>query len=249
GGMFSTPKTQTNGSGVASTNYTLSKTPGVYTITATSKGYASATFTVTATASAPANIAIAAGNNQSGPVNSSFKSPLKVKVKDAAGNGVSGISVTFSDGGAGGTLSPATVTTDSGGFAATTYSTGTIAGAIAITASVSGIPSAAFKATVLAGPPASMAIYAGNNQSVRAGKNTATQLQVLIEDQYANLVKGAQVTYSDGGAGGSFSPNPVTTTSKGIAGSRYTAPMQTGTVTVTASSPGVANAIFSVNVD
>ncbi|MFZ3341366.1 MAG: hypothetical protein WA213_10825, partial [Terriglobales bacterium] len=249
GGMFSTPKTQTNGSGVASTNYTLSKTPGVYTITATSKGYASATFTVTATASAPANIAIAAGNNQSGPVNSSFKSPLKVKVKDAAGNGVSGISVTFSDGGAGGTLSPATVTTDSGGFAATTYSTGTIAGAIAITASVSGIPSAAFKATVLAGPPASMAIYAGNNQSVRAGKNTATQLQVLIEDQYANLVKGAQVTYSDGGAGGSFSPNPVTTTSKGIAGARYTAPMQTGTVTVTASSPGVANAIFSVNVD
>ncbi len=249
GGMFSTPKTQTNGSGVASTNYTLSKTPGVYTITAASKGYASATFTVTATGSAPASIAIASGNNQSGPVKSSLKSPLKVKVKDAAGNGVAGISVTFSDGGAGGMVSPATVTTDSEGFASTTYTTGTKAGAISITASVTGIPSASFKATVLAGAPASMAIYGGNNQTVKAGKNTSKQLQVLIEDQYANLVKGVQVSYSDGGAGGSFSPNPATTTSKGIAGSRYTAPMQTGTVSVTASSPGVANVLFTVNVD
>ena len=94
-----------------------------------------------------------------------------------------------------------------------------------------------------------MAIYAGNNQTVKAGKGTSQQLQVLIEDQYTNLVKGAQVTYSDGGTGGSFSPNPAMTTSKGIAGSRYTAPMQTGTATVTASSPGVANVLFTVNVD
>jgi hypothetical protein len=249
GGMFSTPKTQTNGSGVASSNYTLSTTPGVYTITAASKGYASAIFTVTATGSAPATIAIASGNNQSGVVTSSLKSPLKVKVKDAADNGVAGISVTFSDGGAGGVVSPATATTDSGGFASTTYTTGTKAGQIGVTATVTGIPSAAFKATVLAGPPAVMAIYAGNNQTVKAGKNTSKQLQVLIEDQYTNVVKGAQITYSDGGAGGSFSPNPAISTSKGIAGSRYTAPTQTGTVTVTASSPGVANVLFTVNVD
>jgi len=94
-----------------------------------------------------------------------------------------------------------------------------------------------------------MTIYAGNNQTVKAGKSTAKELQALIEDQYANVVKGAQVTYSDGGAGGSFSPNPAATTGKGIAGSRYTAPTQVGTVTVTASSPGVTNVIFTVNVD
>ena len=249
GGMFSTPKPQTNSSGVASTNYTLSTTPGVYTITAASKGYASAAFTVTATGGTPASMAIAAGNNQSGPVNSNLKSPLKVKVKDAAGNGVAGVSVTFSDGGAGGAVSPITATTDSGGFASTTYTTGTKAGSVSITASTTGVAPVIFKATVLAGPPVSMAIYAGNNQTVKAGKSTSKQLQVLIEDQYANLVKGAQVTYSDGGAGGSFFPNPDTTTTKGIAGSRYTAPAQTGTVTVTASSPGVANVLFTVNVD
>lgn len=249
GGMFSTPKTQTNSSGVASTNYTLSTTPGVYTITAASKGYASAIFTVTATGSSPASVAIASGNNQSAPVKSSLNSPLKVKVKDAAGNGVAGVSVTFSDGGAGGTISTATVTTDSGGFASTTYTTGTKAGSVSITAAVNGLTPAAFKATVLAGPPASMVIYAGNNQTVKAGKNTSKQLQVLIEDQYTNVVKGAQVTYSDGGAGGSFVPNPATTTSKGIAGSRYTAPAQIGTVTVTASTPGLTSVQFTVNVD
>jgi hypothetical protein len=249
GGMFSTPKTQTNGSGVASTNYTLSNTPGVYTITAASKGYASAIFTVTATGSSPASVVIASGNNQSGPVKTSLKLPLKVKVKDATGDGVAGISVTFSDGGAGGTVSPATVTTDSGGFASTTYTTGTKAGSASITASVSGLTPVTFKATVLAGPPASMTIYAGNNQTVKAGKSTSKQLQVLIEDQYANEVKGTQVTYSDGGAGGSFSPNPATTTSKGIAGSRYTAPALTGTVTVTASTAGIANVLFTVTVD
>lgn len=200
-GVFSTPKTQTNSSGVASTNYTLSTTPGVYTITAASKGYASAIFTVTATGSAPASIAIASGNNQSGPVKTSLKSPLKVKVKDAGGHPVIGISVTFSDGGAGGAVSPATATTDSGGFASTTYTTGTVAGSVSITASTAGVAPVAFKATVLAGPPVSMAVYAGNNQAVKAGKSTSKQLQVLIEDQYTNVVKGVQVTYSDGGAG------------------------------------------------
>ena len=249
GGFFSNNKTQTDASGVATTTFTLSEVPGVYTITASSKGYASAAFTVTALGGTPASISITSGNNQSAPVVSSLKSPLKVKVKDSQGNGLAGITVSFSDNGAGGTLSPATVTTGSDGIATTTYTTGTKAGVISITASTAGVTPVSFKATVLAGPPASMSIYAGNNQTVKAGKSTPKQLQVLIQDQYANVVKGSQVTYSDGGAGGSFAPNPATTNGNGIAGSRYTAPAQIGTVTVTASSPGVTNVLFTVNVD
>jgi len=249
GGMFSPKQTETDSTGVATTNYTLPPAPGVYTITAASSGYASAIFTVTATAGTPGSVAIAGGNNQSSPVKTALKTALKVKVKDPQGNGLAGVSVTFSDAGAGGTLSPVTVTTDSGGFASTAYTTGTKAGTVNIAASVAGIAPVSFKETVLAGPPASMSIYAGNGQTVKAGKSTSKQLQVLITDQYSNVVKGAQVTYGDGGKGGSFSPNPAITTSKGIAGSRYTAPAQTGTVTVTASSPGVGNVQFTVTVD
>jgi len=249
GGLFSNPQTQTDASGTVSTNYTLPRTPGTYTITASSPGYASAIFTVTATGGTPATMVIASGNNQSAPVTTNLKSPLKVKVKDAQGNPVAGVTVSFSDNGAGGTLTPATATTDSTGVASTTYTTGTKAGVIAITASTAGVAPVSFKATVLAGAPASMLVFAGNNQTVKAGATTAKQLQVLVEDQYANVVKGAQVSYSDNGAGGSFSPNPATTSNKGIAGSRYTAPLQTGTVTINAACLGTNNVQFTVNVD
>ncbi|HEY6340661.1 MAG TPA: hypothetical protein VIY49_04145 [Bryobacteraceae bacterium] len=81
--------------------------------------------------------------------------------------------------------------------------------------------------------------------------NTATAklLQVVVVDQYANPALGISVAYSDGAAGGSSSPDPAVTSAKGIAATRYTAPAQTGTVTVTASSPGLSSVPFTVNVD
>lgn len=248
-GSFSNPQAVTNSSGIASTSYTLPPKPGTYTITGSSPGYLSATFTVTATQGSPTLISISSGNGQSARVTSPLSSPLKVKVKDAQGNGVPGIVVSFADGGAGGTLSPATATTDSTGTATTTYTTGTKAGKVQITASTAGVSSAVFKETALPAPPASLAVNSGNNQTVKPGAATAKVLQVLVADQYANPVAGVSVSYSDGGAGGSFATNPVVTGSKGLAGSRYTAPTQTGTVTVTASALGLSSVLFTVNVD
>jgi len=57
------------------------------------------------------------------------------------------------------------------------------------------------------------------------------------------------VNFADGGAGGSFVPDPVLTNTKGIAGTRYTAPGKIGLVTVTASSAGLGSVTFTVNVD
>jgi hypothetical protein len=247
-GSFSNPQTTTDGSGTASTNYTLPAKPGTYTITASSPGYVNATFTVTAISGGPTAIVVASGNNQSAQVTATFAKPLKVKVKDAQGNGVPGVVVTFSDGGAGGTLSPSSATTDASGFASTFYTAGTRAGKVSITASSPGLASAVFGENVLAGPPASLAIYAGNNQTVAPGAATAKLLQVIIADQYNNPVKGIAVTYSDGGAGGTFSLNPALTSAKGIAGTRYTAPAQPGTVTITASAAGLTPVNFTVNV-
>ena len=247
-GSFSNPNPSTDGSGTASTNYTLPAKAGTYTITASSPGYASATFTVTAVVGTPAAVSLASGNNQSAQVTTAFAKPLKVKVKDSAGNGIAGVLVTFSDGGAGGTLSAPTATTDSSGFAATSYTAGTKSGVVQISASVSGIAPAVFKENVLAGPPASLAIYSGNNQNVAPGAATAKLLQVLIQDQYGNPAKAIPVTYTDNGAGGSFSVNPAKTSAKGVAGTRYTAPAQTGTVTITASASGLTPVNFTVNV-
>jgi hypothetical protein len=173
---------------------------------------------------------------------------LLVKVKDSMHNGIAGVVVTFSDGGAGGALSQATVTTDSTGTATTSYTIGTKAGVVNITASTAGL-STVFKETALASTPSSLSIYSGNNQTVKAGQATGKLLQVLVADQYGNPVPSISVTYGDGGAGGSFSPDPAVTSSTGIAGSLYTAPLTTGTVTVTGSVPGLTSVLFTVIVD
>ncbi len=248
-GSFSNPNASTDNSGTATTSYTLSAKSGTYTITASSPGYASATFVVTAKTGSPATLLIASGNWQKQPVTSLLPLPLKVRVKDASGNGIPGILVSFSDGGAGGTLSSPTATTDSSGFASTSYTTGTKSGVAGITASVAGLTPVVFKETVQAGPAAALNIYSGNNQTVKAGTATPKLLQVIVTDGYGNPVPGISVTFDDGGAGGSFLPDPVATNPKGIAGTRYTAPLNVGTVTVTASSAGLGSVLFTVNVD
>jgi len=192
---------------------------------------------------------VSSGNGQKEPVTTPLPLTLSVKAKDAAGNGVAGIQVSFSDGGAGGTLSSPTATTNSSGVASTTYTTGTKSGAIEITASSSGLTSVVFKETVLAGPPAALNIDSGNNQTVKPGTAAPKELEVMIQDQYGNPASHISVSYSDGGAGGSFSANPVSTNTKGIAGTRYTTPPTPGTVTVTASAAGLPPVSFTVNVN
>lgn len=99
------------------------------------------------------------------------------------------------------------------------------------------------------GPAVALNVLSGNNQTVKAGQATAKLLQVIGDDQYGNPVSAISVTFADGGAGGSFAPDPVVTNAKGIAGTRYTAPANPGTVTVTASAAGLGSVNFTVNVD
>jgi hypothetical protein len=248
-GTLSNPTATTNASGQASTTYTLGPKTGVFTVTASSSGYASATFTETAALGQPASVSISSGNSQKAPVNTKLPLPLTVKVKDLEGNGIPGIQVTFSDGGAGGTLGSPVAVSDSTGIASTTYTTGTTAGAINITASVTGLTPAVFKETVLAGPGKTIAVLSGDVQTVKAGTKTPKELEVIATDKFGNLVSGLSVTFNDGSAGGTFSPNPVATTPKGVAGTRYTTPTKTGTVTVTASATGVSPVRFMITVD
>ena len=248
-GIFSNPVTTTNNSGVASTNYTLPAQPGTYTITASSPSYSSATFLVTATVGNAATLSISSGNAQRAPVVSPLPSPVKVKARDAQGNAIAGVAVTFDDGGAGGIFSSPTATTNSSGIATTIYTTGTKSGAIRITASASGATPAIFKETVLPGPAASLKVLSGNNQTIKAGTVAPKLLQVIIADQYGNPVSSIPVNFADGDAGGGFTPDPALTNAKGIAGTRYTAPVNVGSVSITASSAGLGSATFTINVD
>jgi hypothetical protein len=248
GGSFSNPNPTTDSHGIATTYYTLPKKPGTYTLTAASLGYASATYVETSITSDPESISIYSGNAQKGAVASLLPKALSVKVKDDAGNGLAGIQVNFSDGGAGGTLSQPTAITNSSGIASTSYTTGTQPMAVQIAAAVAQLNPAVFKETVIAGPAATLSLSSGNNQSAKAGAYLAKPLQVMVEDQYGNPTPGISVAFDDGGAGGSFSPENALSNGKGLAQSRYKTPPVAGTVTVTASTPGTSPVSFTINV-
>ncbi len=100
-------------------------------------------------------IAMAGGNDQTGPVGLPLSSPLAVVVTDAAGQPVEGVGVSWSAQG-GGSVSAATTTTGSNGRASVSRVLGPTAGAQATTASVAGLEGSpvTFAATAVEGPPA-----------------------------------------------------------------------------------------------
>jgi streptogramin lyase len=101
--------------------------------------------TVTQGGDVPTTMTIAAGNGQSTPVSHAFATALEVRVKDAAGNGVGGVAVTFTvtpgTNGASGTFaSSAPVITTAGGYAtASTLTANSVAGSFTVSATSSGL--------------------------------------------------------------------------------------------------------------
>jgi len=167
-----------------------------------------------------------------------------VKLEDTDNNGVPGGTMNFSDGGKGGTFSPASVVTDSTGKAQTFYTTGTKSGTIAFKIT-SGSLHQGMSGTILAGPATGISVVSGNNQTGNRSTVLPTALAVKVVDQFNNVVPGAAVTFSDNGAGGSFSVNFATTDSTGKATVSYTLPPTPQTVHITASISGGAFVSFT----
>ena len=235
GGTFNPATVTTNSSGTATTSYTLPKTAGVVTITTSSSGYASGTFTEIGMAGPPALVGTVSGSAQSGTVNTALPAPLVAKVEDAYGNIVANAIVTFADSGLNGSFQPNPVATNTSGQASTNFTLPTAAKAnFAVTASA-GTASTTFRETSVAGTPAAIVTSGGNKQTGTHGTQLAKALQVTVSDQYSNGVPNVTVSFSDNGAGGSFSnPSPITS-SQGAASTMYTLPGVPGTWTITAS--------------
>jgi hypothetical protein len=146
---------------------------------------------VTVSAGAATTIAVNGGNNQSATVATAVAIAPSVKVTDAQGNAVSGVSVTFAvTSGSGSLVSTGVVTTDSTGVATSpAWTLGTTAGANTLAAtsgSLSGSP-ITFTATGTAGAATQLAI---TTQPVggASGVALATQPVVAIRDAYGNTV-------------------------------------------------------------
>jgi protocatechuate 3,4-dioxygenase beta subunit len=185
---------------------------------------------------------LASGNKQAAAPNTPLPAPLALKVMDANGIGVPGVTVNFTDNGASGTFATNSVVTNAVGSAVAQYTTGRSAGKVTITASTAGLKNINFIEYCVAGPAAGIVITGGNNQFAKAGTQLPVALVVRVADQYGNPISGNSVTFSDGGAGGTFSnPNPGVTSASGTVTQIYTLPLSLGTVNIAASAAGVAN--------
>ena len=140
GAVPNPPSVVTGANGLASTTLQLSTTAATVTLTVSSAGLKNMTFAEYSVAGPAANIAITNGNNQSAPAGTQLLQALTVLVTDQYANPVSGASVVFSDGGAGGTFSNSNpVVTGANGTAAQSYTLPAIAGLVTINATVTGV--------------------------------------------------------------------------------------------------------------
>jgi hypothetical protein len=157
-----------------------------------------------------------------------------VKAKDAVGNVVPGVSVTFTDNSIPtGSFSPNPAVTASNGVASTSYTLPTVAKNITVTASAGSITAKASEQSV-PGPATKMTIVQGNNQTAHINTTLSKSLVVSVTDQYGNGISGLTVTFTDNNAGGTFSNPNAVTNNVGQASTNYTTPGQTGTVTINA---------------
>jgi hypothetical protein len=238
GGTFGTPTGTTGSDGKVSTTYKPGAT-GILTITAASTGYTSGIFTETINGAAK-SLAVNAGNNQSGQVITTLPTALAVLATNG-GNPVQGLSVTFNDGGKGGTFGTPTAITGSNGIASSTYTLPSTAESITITASSTGYTSATFTETSTPAV-ATITVVSGGKQVGTVGTTLPLPITVKAKNSAGVIVVGAPITFADGTLNGSFSPTTAITGSNGQASTTFTLPTSAKTFTVTATdSPATVN--------
>ena len=214
------PANATLSNGTVTVSATL-VTAGPQTITATDTTNSSLTGIsgqINVAPGAPSSIAAPANTTpQSAQINAAFGTPLSVTVKDASGNPVSGVNVTFTAPSSGATChfnnSSYTIqvaTNASGVAAVVSFTANATAGPYTVTAATPGLTTAVnFSLTNTTGTAQKIAIGSGTTpQSVQISAVFGTLLSVTAQDAYGNPVSGVNVTFTvtaaSNGAAGTF---------------------------------------------
>ncbi len=173
----------------------------------------------------PSAMAITAGNNQSGAVNAPLAAAPTVRVSDAGGNPVSGVTVTFAVTGGGGSLAGAgAVVTGLDGLASGgAWTLGPLPGANTVSATATGTgiggSPATFTATGTVGPPsaAMSTITASPEAIVPSSGASFSTITVTVKDSAGSTIAGATVTLSATGTGNILSQPTAPTDLQGRA--------------------------------
>ncbi len=178
-----------------------------------------AAFRAVGTPGAPAALVRVGGDAQTGAPGVALADSLAVRLTDAHGNGISGQSVAFAAAG-GGSVSPATRTTDADGVARAAWTLGTnVSLAQTVTVQVEGRPPATFTATSTGS--GMLTRTGGNAQADSIGAFLADSLQVTFTTAAGLPIQGATIEWAASGLDGSVSPQTSTTGADGTARTRW----------------------------
>ena len=207
----------TDTTGRARTTATLGTVLGPQSFEARVNGLSGSpvTFSVTALAGSVTQLLVVAGDGQLATVNTLLPIQPAVRLRDALGNPVAGVNVTFVP--TGGGVTGGNQITDATGLATVgSWTLGTLAGANILTATGAGLTHV-FSANGVAGSATALLPIAGNLQSAVVGAAVGTAPAVRAQDQFGNPVAGALITFAVSSGGGGVSGPTQLTNAAGIA--------------------------------
>ena len=141
----------------------------------------------------PAAVRLQGANGQNAQVGSTLSIPLTVVVTDASGKSVSGARVDWDAGVGAGTATPASSNSNSDGVAQTTWTLGTVAGSVRLTAQVNGLSPIVFTAIATAGATASVV---ATPDRAFLGQGDTIRIRAGARDQFGNDLTGQPVSFS-----------------------------------------------------
>jgi Bacterial Ig-like domain (group 2) len=214
---------------VSATGLVTGVGPGAATVTATSEGKSGS---VAVSVEPNVSLVITLPTN---PIESGTSVQATASISSGSGSGSPASNVTWSS------SNPAVASVSSDGLV-----TGARKGTATISATSEGL-TGHVDVTVVPGAPASIRIYAGNNQSGPPGSQLNDPLCTNVMDAAGNLIIGAVVSYVVATGGGHLaSPTTPATDASGIAISGlWTLGSTAGPQTVTASSTGAGSVTFT----
>src|SRR5262249_46878826 len=172
---------------------------GPVTVTFSSAALIATSAQVTLTAGTAAGLTKTAGDNQTATVNTPVATPPTVVVKDATGNPVAGVQVTFTVGAnsgavssGGGVVTSVSVNTDATGSAQVNWQLGASAGTNTNTLSVpSGGQAVVFTASGVAAAASQLVVVTAPSTPTPSGAAFTTQPVISRRDQFGNPVLAA----------------------------------------------------------
>jgi hypothetical protein len=188
---------------------------------------------------------VTGGSAQTATVASKLPVPIQVQVADPyTGQPDAGVTVNFSDGGKGGSFSPAaSAVTDPSGNASAFYTLPQKSGTYTLTISGTGFGNATTTATATPGPAIRIFPTGGQSQTGVAGSILPKPLVAQAQDFSKNGVPGVTVNFT---ANHGAVPNPpsAVTDVNGFARTTLQLPTTVSKITVTGSSTGFTNISF-----